>query len=467
MGAGKTTIGEEVARLIERPFVDVDLELERHHGSTIPQMFEERGERWFRNEEGALVRSLLDRREAVVVALGGGALGQSETREALAGRAFTVLIEIDVDEAWLRVSRTPGGRPLAQDEDAFRRLYAERLPVYQEAADAVAGDSDGVLLACGGIVVERGTLQRLDELVPGTGRVELVADERVLELHRPALGERLLSLHAIPSGEAAKALSVCRQLWDELALDRDGTIVALGGGTTTDVVGFTAATYLRGVAWVPVPSTLVGQVDAAIGGKTGIDLDKGKNLVGAFHPPARVVIDPDLLATLPDAQLREGMAEAVKTGLLAGRELWRLPDEELVRGCAAFKASVCLADPWETTGRRAILNLGHTFAHGLEAAGGYQGPTHGEAVALGLRAALRLSVSHLGLDPAVLAEVEAVLPAEPAAVDADAAWAAMAHDKKSRDGRVRLVLLEAPGRPAFPVELPEEEVRAALAEIVA
>ncbi len=137
-----------------------------------------------------------------------------------------------------------------------------------------------------------------------------------------------------------------------------------------------------------------------------------------------------------------------------------------MRGCAAFKAGVCLADPTEQ-GKRAILNLGHTFAHGIEAAGGYRGPTHGEAVALGLRAALRLSVANLGLDPAVLAEVEAELPVERARVDLEAAWRAMALDKKARAGRLRLVLLEAPGRPAFPVELPEEEIRSALREIVA
>jgi 3-dehydroquinate synthetase len=178
------------------------------------------------------------------------------------------------------------------------------------------------------------------------------------------------------------------------------------------------------------------------------------------------VIDPDLLTTLPEEQRAEGMAEVVKTGLLAGRELWRLPDDELVRACAAFKAAVCLADPAEQD-KRAILNLGHTFAHGLEAAGGYRGPTHGAAVALGLRAALRLSIRHLGLDPDVLAEVEAVLPVEPAAIDPQAAWRAMAYDKKARAGRIRLVLLEAPGKPAFPVELPEEEVRSALAELVA
>ncbi len=465
MGAGKTTVGAEVARLCQRPFVDVDAQLEHHHGLTIPELFVERGELWFRNAESELTRELLDRHDPHVLALGGGAVTRPETRAALLARAFTVLLEIDPDEAWLRVSRT-SHRPLAADEDAFRALYDERLPVYREAADAVARDVDGVLLAAGGIVVERGALARLDEHVPGDGAVELVADERVLDLHRPALGARLTATHTVPSGEAAKTLATCERLWAELALDRSGTVVALGGGTTTDVAGFVAAAYLRGVAWMPVPSTLVGQVDAAIGGKTGIDLAQGKNLVGAFHPPARVVADPDLLATLPARQRAEGMAEVVKTGLLANRELWRLPDERLVRGCAAFKTAVCLADPTEQ-GRRVILNLGHTFAHALEAAGGYSEPSHGEAVALGLRAALFLSVRHLGLDPAVLAEVEELLPAEPARVDAGRAWEALARDKKARDGRVRLVLLEAPGKPAFPVELPDDEIRAALAALVA
>jgi 3-dehydroquinate synthetase len=159
------------------------------------------------------------------------------------------------------------------------------------------------------------------------------------------------------------------------------------------------------------------------------------------------------------------MAEVVKTGLLAGREIWRLEDDGMVRACAAFKASVVLADPTEC-GRRAILNLGHTFAHGLEAAGGYDGPTHGHAVALGLRAALRLSIRHYGLDPGVLAKVEGILPVEPAAVDAEAAWRAMAYDKKALGGRIRLVLLEAPGRPVVGIELPDAEVRAELDRLV-
>jgi 3-dehydroquinate synthetase len=374
-----------------------------------------------------------------------------------------VFLDVDVDTAWARARAT--GRPLANDEVRFRELYQARQETYREAADAVATDSDGVLLAAAGIVCERGAYGRLAELVPGDGPVALVADERVLELHPPDLGARVVGVHTVPSGERAKSLDVCARLWEELALDRSGTLVALGGGTTTDVAGFVAATYLRGLAaWVPVPSTLVGQVDAAIGGKTGVDLAKGKNLVGAFNPPVRVIVDPDLLTTLPAAQRTEGMAEVVKTGLLSGRELWRRDDDTMVRSAAAFKAAICIADPREA-GRRSILNLGHTFAHALEAGGDYRGPTHGEAVALGLRAALALSERHLGLDPAVRQEVERVLPVARARVDAAAAWRAMALDKKARRGRLRLVLLQAPGAPVFPVELPDKEIRAALADL--
>jgi len=465
MGAGKSTAGARAANLLGRAFVDVDAVLEEQEGAPIPALFEKHGEAWFRERESRLTRSLLAEPEPGVLALGGGAVGDPETRRALRARAFTVWLDVPPEEAWQRVRRSD--RPLARDEASFRRLHETRRPLYEEVADGVAVDFDGVLLAAGGIHVERGALRRLGELVPGDAPIALVADERVLDLHPPDLGPALASTHVVPSGEAAKSIAVCERLWGEIALDRTGVVVALGGGTTTDVAGFVAATYLRGLAgWVPVPSTLVGQVDAAIGGKTGIDLPKGKNLVGAFRAPERVVIDPDLLATLPAGQRSEGLAEVVKTGLLAGRDLWRLDDDAMVRACAAFKAAVVLSDPDER-GQRAILNLGHTFAHGLEAAGSFAEPSHGQAVALGLRAALALSVRHLGLEPDVLAEVERVLPAEPAHVDEEAAWRAMRFDKKARGGRLRLVLLAAPGRPVFPVELPDAEVRAALAELVA
>jgi len=206
-------------------------------------------------------------------------------------------------------------------------------------------------------------------------------------------------------------------------------------------------------------TTLVGQVDAAIGGKTAIDLPSGKNLVGAFHWPARVVIDPMLLDTLPEAELRNGLAEVVKTGLLAGEPIWELDPAAQVRRCAAFKSAVCLADPHDR-GLRAQLNLGHTFAHALEAAADFRLP-HGEAVALGLLAAARLSGNE-GAEETI----ERVLAPQPVRVDADRAWEALTRDKKSVTGVPRLVLLERNGEPRWGVELPEARVRAALQALI-
>src|SRR5262245_24408351 len=217
---------------------------------------------------------------------------------------------------------------------------------------------------------------------------------------------------------------------------------------------------MRGIDWIAVPSTLVGQVDAAIGGKVGIDTGEGKNLVGAFHWPVATLVDTSLLDTLPDVERRNGLAEVVKTGLLAGEALWELETTELVRACATFKAAVCLRDPRER-GERAHLNLGHTFGHALEAASDYAVP-HGHAVALGLLAALRLS----GLDDLVRT-VEEVLEPAPVSVDGDRAWAALQRDKKAVDGRVRLVLLDAPGRPRVTSEVEPERVRAALDSLIA
>ena len=272
-----------------------------------------------------------------------------------------------------------------------------------------------------------------------------------------ALGSRLTETHELLPGEEAKSLAAVDRLWQELRLDRTGTIVAFGGGCTTDAAGFVAATYLRGIAWTPVPTSLVAQVDAAIGGKTAIDLPQGKNLVGAFHWPARTIVDPALLETLPEPQRLEGMAEVVKTGLLTSRPLWELEEEAMIRACAAFKAAVCLGDPFDQ-GRRAILNLGHTFAHALETAAGYQGLSHGDAVALGLVAALRLSGRST-------AAVEDVLAPEPVRLDRERAWAALQRDKKAQRGELRLVLLGDDG--ATVETRPAAEVRAALDQLIA
>jgi shikimate kinase/3-dehydroquinate synthase len=468
MGAGKTTLGSDLALALGRNFIDVDAEIERESGTAIAEIFEARGESEFRLLEEQRIREALASCEPAVIALGGGALGAEATRKALRERAFTILVDVDVTKAWHRVSGS-GKRPLARDEEGFRKLYAERLPVYRDCADAICTDLESAILAAGGVEVSTGALARLGELAPGESNISLITDENVERLYgaaaKEALGGRLRSVNVLPPGEEAKSFASFQKLLEELPLERGDLVVALGGGCTTDPGGFAAATYMRGIEWVSVPSSLVGQVDAGIGGKTAINIEKGKNLVGAFHWPARVVIDPELLATLPEKERQEGMAELVKTGLLAGKRLWELPDAEMVRGSVCHKLEICLRDPREY-GIRATLNLGHTFAHALETAGAYGSPTHGEAVALGLVAALRISIER-GLDPVWLEEVEQVLAPKPVVVDRDLAWAALFRDKKVAGGKPKFVLLEAPGKPVWGVELSEDEARRALDELIA
>jgi shikimate kinase/3-dehydroquinate synthase len=459
MGAGKSTLGPEVAERLGRPFIDLDRELERDLGKTIPELFAEGGEPEFRIQEERQAITALNLREPAVIALGGGAVQTPSIRNELRERAFTVHLDVDPESAWARAAGSD--RPLARDETEFHALYERRRESYEVVANAHAYDLDDIVLAAGGVHVRAGSIEQLGTLTPGDGAVALTSEPHVAGIHgaaaQVALGPRVLSVHEVPQGEKAKTTTVAQRLWSELRLDREGVVVALGGGCTTDVAGFVAATYLRGVDWVPVPTTLVGQVDAAIGGKTAIDLASGKNLVGAFHWPARVVIDPALLETLPDHERREGMAEVVKTGLLAGEPLWELPTQQLVRRAAAFKSGVCLRDPHDRA-ERLSLNLGHTFAHALEAAAGYEGLTHGTAVGLGLLAALRLSGRPTDV-------VEEVLAPRRARVDRERAWAALQRDKKSRNGELRIVLLEQDG--AVIETRPGDEVRAALDELIA
>jgi shikimate kinase / 3-dehydroquinate synthase len=438
MGAGKSTIGREVARHTARPFVDTDEEVERLHGP-IPDLFE-RGEPEFRRIEEQVVAEALAGPPAVI-ALGGGAVLSETTRERLRAHVFSIFIDVDVETAWQRVRDS--NRPLARREEDFRALFEAREPLYHEVLDAPAGDVADVLLSALQISVGVANVERHASVV--------ATDERVRALHPFETETRVIEL---PSGEQAKTIEVVERLWDELELGRDEHIVAIGGGSTTDVVGFAAATYKRGVRWQAVPTTLTGMVDAAIGGKTGINTAGGKNLVGAFHFPMSVVLQPEYLSTLPDEEWRAGMAEVVKTGFLAGEEVWSLPEEEMIRACAAYKAGVVLSDPYEREGRRTILNLGHTFAHALETGSGYT-VTHGEAVALGLLAALRLS--GLPTEP-----VEELLRPEPVAADLDAAWTALKRDKK---GEGVFVLLESAGKPVV-TTVPDDEARAALGSLI-
>jgi shikimate kinase / 3-dehydroquinate synthase len=440
MGAGKSKLGRELAGLTHRPFVDTDREIEKHHGP-ITELFE-RGEPAFRRIEEQVVAEALAGPMAVI-ALGGGAVLSEATRKRLRRTAFVAWVTVDVDTAWSRVRNS--GRPLAQDREQFRRLFEEREVLYDVLAQGMGQDAESLLLESLHFIFS-------SEIACDA---TVIADERVAQLHElPVTGGVRLTKHLVPAGEQAKTPAVVGRLWDELELGRDGWIVGFGGGSTTDVAGFVAATHLRGLNWVAVPTTLVGMVDAAIGGKTGINTVRGKNLAGAFHFPYEVRIDTRFLVTLPPEERRAGMAEVVKTGLLAGEELWELPDDAMIRASAAFKSAVVLSDPFEREGRRAILNLGHTFAHALEAGSGYE-LRHGDAVALGLLAALRLSGRPTDV-------VEEVLAPEPVRVDRERAWDALLRDKK---GALNIVLLGDDG--GFVTELPEADVRRALDELIA
>jgi 3-dehydroquinate synthase len=340
--------------------------------------------------------------------------------------------------------------------------------------------ASGALASLGGLA--RRTL--------GVTRLAVVSDARVLALHGPralrSLARAGFEVHLVrvPRGERAKQPRVLAQVWSELAahgLSRHDAIVALGGGSVGDLAGFAAATWLRGVPWIGVPTTLLAQVDSSVGGKTGVDLAAGKNLVGAFHHPVLVVADPDTLRTLPVRQRRAGLAEMVKIGFAADARLFRMIERHAdalaagdpatllpaMRAAVAAKTRIVRRDEREREGgSRTALNFGHTLGHAIEAARRYRGILHGEAVAIGMRAAARLSVRLAGLPPADAARLEALLDhlrlprAMPPMRLAQLA-AAMRHDKK-RAGQVRWVLTPRMGHASVPRPIDRRLVQAAM-----
>jgi 3-dehydroquinate synthetase/shikimate kinase len=506
MGAGKSTAARAVAGALGVDAADTDARVEAEIGMPIARFFDAHGEAAFREREAQVVCDLLDRDDPpAAVALGGGALTSERVRAAL-DRHVVVLIDVDLENAWARARGGREERPLARDRGRFAALYAQRRPVYDAAADAVliGSERDLARRALPALLALR------DAAPPGTKLVwahsasgeypvlfgrgllasgfwprdafglredsapYLVTDETVGALHAAPLPSGRGELRIAP-GEEHKTLRTAERVWHSLARDgmtRGDHVIALGGGVVGDVAGFCAATYQRGIGVVHVPTTVVAQVDSAYGGKTGIDLLEGKNYVGAYHQPAAVVVDPATLGTLPDEELAAGWAEVVKTGLLAGGPLWERVragelDDGVVFDCARFKLSV-VAEDERDGGRRQVLNLGHTVGHAIETATGYARYRHGEAVGLGLLAALRLS----GLDD-LRAEVAGLLerwglPTRLDGVPAAEVVALTARDKK-RVGEepVPFVLLRAPGEPEWGRRVEPADLRAAVTELAA
>ena len=497
MGAGKST-ALAAAREAGLRTTEIDDMMEKAFGKPIRRAFEEDGEEAFRAREAEVVGELLEGADGGAIALGGGSVLSERVREALA-RHVVVWLQVDAREAWRRIARSD--RPLASNAEDVERLLEERRPLYGPLADAIIPPGDRGLISRA-----MPSLTGLTELPAGTkllwatsasgeypvyvgpgllgagswplpGRRFCVTDESVGPLYADRL-EPLAGRVVLPPGEKAKTMAEAERALRELAhlgMTREDHVVALGGGVVGDLAGFCAHLYQRGVPVVQVPTTLVAQVDSAYGGKTGVDLPEGKNYAGAYQLPAAVLADTATLASLPPEEMAAGFVELLKTGLLAGGELWertRALTEldhaqlaELVFSCALYKCEVVAADERDA-GQRAVLNLGHTVGHAIEAASGYERYRHGEAVGLGLLAALRLSAA-----PELRDEVEGILERHrlPVTVDSaitvDAVLDALQRDKKKTAAGVGFVLLSEPGAPQIGQLVDPAKVRAAVEEL--
>jgi shikimate kinase / 3-dehydroquinate synthase len=498
MGAGKST-ALAAARGEGLPTVEIDQLMEASFGSTIPQAFDRHGEDGFRAREAEVVGSLLEEADdGGAIALGGGSVLSSRIREAMA-RHTVVWLQVDAAEAWRRIAHSD--RPLANSAEEVAKLLAVRLPIYEELADAVVPMGDRQIVrralpalrelsklpagtkmlwgsAPGGeypVLVGRGLLD--SGWWPLESRRFLISDRSVAPLYGDRVGP-LGGRVELEPGETAKTLTNAEKALREMAragATREDHVVALGGGCVGDLGGLVAHLYQRGVPVVQVPTTLVSQVDSAYGGKTGVDLPEGKNYAGAFQQPAAVIADTDTLATLPADELAAGFVEVLKTGLLAGGSLWdrvrsleRIDPAELddvVFACARYKCEIVAADELDT-GLRNVLNLGHTVGHAIESATGYTAYRHGEAVGLGLLAALRLSDA-----PALRDEVEAILARHglptrlEVPIEVDAVMEALGRDKKRTAAGVGFVLLNEPGAPRIGQLVDPAKVEGAVKEL--
>jgi shikimate kinase / 3-dehydroquinate synthase len=499
MGAGKSTAAASVGG-VAGGSTDIDELIERRVGMPVREFFDNRGESEFRQVEEEIAVELLGEADGGAIALGGGSVLSPKIRSELS-RHIVVWLDVDAETAWERVSDSDR-RPLAaRGRERFDALLAERRPKYETLADVAvpSANPDTARRALPAI-------QALADLPPGTkllwaasasgeypvfvgpgllgsgqwplpGRRFCVTDSSVGPLYAGSV-EPLEARVEVEPGEAAKTMAEAERILRELAragMIREDHLIALGGGVVGDLAGFCAHTYQRGVPVVQVPTSLVAQVDSAYGGKTGVDLPEGKNYAGAYHLPAAVLADTVTLVSLPPEELAVGFVEALKTGLLAGGALWERvrsiesldPNEldEIVFACARYKCEVVAADERDA-GLRAVLNLGHTVGHAIEAASGYARYRHGEAIGLGLLAALRLSEA-----PDLRDEVEEILRRHGLPVELDPRIGVddildvLQRDKKRTAAGVGFVLLSEPGSPRVGELLDPDTVRASVEEL--
>jgi len=522
MGAGKTSVGKRLAARLGLPFIDADEEIEAGARMTIPEIFEKFGEAYFRDGERRVIARLLEQGPCVL-STGGGAFMNASTRERISRCGVSIWLKPDF-EVLLRRVRKRSNRPLLQTPDpegTLRRLLHEREPTYA-LADITIESRDGPheivveqilrALAAGAHTATGPRKVRVDlgaraydivigdGLIAGAGgrikalfpkaRAAIVTDENVaahwLEPLRRSLAEAGIEATAIvcPPGETTKSYAQFARVSDALIgarIERRDIVIALGGGVIGDLAGFAAATLRRGVDYVQIPTSLLAQVDSSVGGKTAINSALGKNLIGAFHQPRLVLADLDALATLPAREFRAGYAEVAKYGLIDDRDFfewleanWRevfaggpARAEAIAVACAA-KARVVASDETEQ-GARALLNLGHTFGHALEALAHYDPAilVHGEGVAVGMACAFRFSRALGHCSGQDVGRVEQHLKAvglptriqDIAGLSAtpEAMLEAMRQDKKVERGRLTFILARGIGESFIARDVSEAE----------
>ena len=529
-GTGKTNVGRLVGSILGWQFVDTDEEIASQTGKPVHRIFVEDGEEAFRTLEREVVRQVCSN-ERRVIAAGGGAFIDPDSRALMLAKGLVVCLDASpetIDRRLAGAEPSPEARPLLSGPNRLGRIKAlktERQPFYnlahrtistdgleehevaREVAILVTQDPGGdpvygealaanVHHSTGSytILVGHGLLDRLGPFLSElgvAGPAYIISDEQVFRAYgrraQSSLEQSSIPAHSyvIPPGEGSKSFEMAQDIYAwlaEIRAERGHTVVTLGGGVVGDLAGFVAATYMRGMRFIQVPTSLTAMVDASIGGKVAVNLPQGKNLVGAFYQPTLVLADLDTLTTLGPREVAEGWAEAIKHGLILDRDLVDLFEEhaqdllslkgdittQVIRRSVAIKAQVVTQDERDTLGRRILLNYGHTIGHALEAASGYGRYLHGEAVSIGMEGAARISHALGMVSTEVVARQRRLLerfglPTSAPGTDPQAILDAIAMDKKIEAASVKWVLLEEIGRATVsqdvPAELVEETVR--------
>jgi len=539
-GTGKSLVTREVARRLNWDFLDTDDEIVRQIGKPITEIFRDDGEARFRELEHQAIRNACEQKQ-LVIAIGGGAIVDPRNYELLSETGLIICLEAKPEKIYERLFHEAACnpetevRPLLTVENPLERIvqlkdnrqsyyakadwtiHTDYLSIGEVAKEIIRAwkllsrtDSYELLntndkdIAClvetatqsYPVFVGYGLMDKLGEKMKQaalSGTATIISDENVFSLYGTKIKGILNSTgfsvndFVVPPGEETKGMDYAIKIYDFLVehrAERDDIIIALGGGMVGDLAGFVAATFLRGMPWIQVPTSLIAMVDASIGGKVAVNHPEGKNLIGSFYQPDLVLADPQTLTTLPQRELTSGWAEVIKHGLILDEEfvqflesnmkgLTELEPELLTRAIArsaAIKAQVVSQDEKEKEGKRTILNYGHTIAHGLEAATRYKRFLHGEAVAIGMVGAARLS-QRLGLLPSTIVQRQQTilrefgLPTGFSDLNVTKITRAMELDKKVKENAIRWVLLQNIGRTVIRSDVPHQDVLSVLREL--